>query len=397
MFNFTLHSFGLDISDFSMKLVELKRSGSKSTLQAWNKINVPEGLIQKGEIKNTSSVLKLISKLLKSSHGRLSTRYVTASLPETKTFIKVIELPFGSEDILKAVKEELPHHIPLPSEELYFDWEILSSPQEGSRKVLIGAAPKTIVSSYTEILKKAGLTPTALEIEAQAITRALIKPQASLSKEKQSTSSLFKKRSKSLTFSRKIFTKLPWVARYSKKVRDKSKEKSGNLKEKAKVILDLGASRASLILYDLGTIQFVTSLPISGEKITQEIALRFKLKKEEAEKAKIICGLHPKKCKGALRSILEATLSDLVSEIKKALLFYETHFSEGNEVKEIILCGGGANLLNIENFLSKKLNLSTLKGDPLMNLNKNFPKTLEIPKREILSFTTAIGLALRDV
>ena len=81
----------------------------------------------------------------------------------------------------------------------------------------------------------------------------------------------------------------------------------------------------------------------------------------------------------------------------KYINFYQGHVSheyfpsEGN-IEKVILCGGGANLKKLPDFLSKELKIPVETGNPLINIKKNgYTSLLKNP----LAFTTAIGLALR--
>ena len=86
------YPFGLDISDLSLKLVQLNKSRNKISIQALGKTDLPEGLIVDGEIKNQEEVVKMIRKLIsKPKYGRVSSDSVVVCLPETKTFVKLIE------------------------------------------------------------------------------------------------------------------------------------------------------------------------------------------------------------------------------------------------------------------------------------------------------------------
>ena len=44
------YPFGLDISDFNLKIAQLKKVRDKIKLQALGRYNLPAGVIQKGEI-----------------------------------------------------------------------------------------------------------------------------------------------------------------------------------------------------------------------------------------------------------------------------------------------------------------------------------------------------------
>jgi Tfp pilus assembly PilM family ATPase len=93
-------------------------------------------------------------------------------------------------------------------------------------------------------------------------------------------------------------------------------------------------------------------------------------------------------------------LEDLAGQIKKYLNFYRDHSSfeyllENGKTEKISLCGGGAELKGLTDFMSKKLEIPVELGDPLTNFLLKKPKN--IINKDLVSFTTAIGLALRQV
>ncbi len=334
--------FGLDISDRALRLVQLRKNGNKIILRSYNDIAVPADIVNHGEIIQEDKLIKLLNQLVTSAKGgKINTRNIITVLPESKTFIKVIEIPSTDKENLPGViDEEIKNHIPLSRDEIYLDWQILNQTSD-SINVLIGAAPKNIVDSLTSTLEKGGLVPYIFEIEATAITRSLIKKDD----------------------------------------------------QKAKIIIDFGAVRTGLIIYDHSTIPFTVSLPISGNKITETIAKTLNLDIKDAEKAKIVCGLDSKKCEGALLKILLKSIEDLTRQINKAMVFYQTNFPKGNQISEVILCGGGANFSDIDKVLSEKLKIPVKIGNPFTNIARS--KKSIIPADKILSYTTAIGLALR--
>ncbi|MFA6410367.1 MAG: type IV pilus assembly protein PilM [Candidatus Buchananbacteria bacterium] len=342
IFNLNKNIFGLDISDRALRLVQLKKQGKKNILVSYNDLEIPEKIIVGGEIKEEEELAKLISQLIKTVRGKkINSKEVITVLPESKTFIKVIQVKStGKENLPNLIKEEIKNHIPLSADEIYLDWQILGQPNEMTN-LLIGAAPRAIVDSYYSAIEKAGLIPYVFEIEADAIMRSLT-----------------------------------------------TKDDSAT-----KMIIDLGAVRTGLIIYDHKTVQFTASLSISGIKITETIANTLNLNPKEAEKAKIICGLNPQKCEGALLKILLKPIDDLIAQIEKTITIYQSNFPESNPISKIILCGGGANLSNIDKILSEKLKLPVEIGNPLINISET--KKIFIPTKNILSYSTAIGLALR--
>jgi type IV pilus assembly protein PilM len=217
--------------------------------------------------------------------------------------------------------------------------------------LLINVMPKSVVDSYVSCFKAAGLIPVVLELESQSITRALMK--------------------KDVSASRIIF-------------------------------LDMGIASTNLIIYSGSSIRFTCSLPISSLQLTDAIVKKYGIPFKDAEDLKIKYGLSGEKegtysAKEAITPLLE----DMVSQIKKYIGFYRDYVASeyaekgGDNIEKIVLCGGGANLKQLPEFLSKELKVYVEMGNPFINIippkrNKNY-----IPYKKALSFTTVLGLALR--
>ena len=350
--------FGLDISNLSLKLISLKKKGKQIHLASHNQIKVPKGCFIDGEIKEKEKIIKLIKELIKKAQGeKIKTPYIISTIPEAKTFIKLIEVSTKDGKVdPKIIKEELKLHIPLSIEETYFDWQKIT-PREDKMKILVTVIPKKFVDDYFSLLKEAGLKPLVFEPESAAICRALIK-------ERSSEEGLI------------------------------VKERSS---EEGLIVFDIGATRSSIIIFDQGTIQFTMTLPVSGEKITKTIAEKLKISLEEAEKVKVTCRFDEKKCKEKLKEALYPVMENLVKKIQEAQSFYkEDHLPPNHrKITRVLLCGGGANFKEIEKVLSEKLNLKVEKADPLWQIT--ISKNLYTSQSEALTYTTAIGLALRGI
>ena len=232
--------------------------------------------------------------------------------------------------------------------DLYLDWQHLEDPRNvpvgKPMTVTIGAAPKTIIDGYSSALEAAGLIPVAFEIEAQAIVRSIIP----------------------IEEIREI--------------------------DHAIGVVDFGATRSSFIVYDRG--QFTVSIPLSGDAVTRRIAEELGVDLEEAERTKRQCGVDAHRCGVKLWKIMEPFLTEMAERILDAINFYRDHFSGGRDLKEIILCGGGANMARIDELLSDLTKTSVRKADPWVNID---PGRSPLPPEIILSSTTAVGLALRQI
>lgn len=344
-------SFGLDISDLTLRLIQFKKRRDHISLHSFSQIKVPPELITEGEIINIDSVAELIKKLIQSARPhRPLTKAVVASLPERKSFIKVIQLPRVPENEIEGLlKDKLVQEIPLSLKEAYLDWQVIENEKSNSDEigVAVAATPKIVVDSCVMVLEKAGLTPIALEIESQAIVRSLI-------------------------------------------------EKPNSL-QTAVFIIDIGLERSSFIIFDRNSIQFTSSTTsFAGKLMTDLIAQKLKLSYPEAEKAKILCGLDPKRGKGSTRKILLPLVDTLTEKIRETDVFYREHFPAGHDIKVIILTGGGSKTKNLNQVLAMKLDKQVQIGNPLVNISDQ-KSISDFNKENIASYTTSIGLALREI
>ncbi len=367
-------AFGLDISDLSLKIVSFEKKRGKLKLSSFGEKEVKPGIIIGGLVTKESELAENIIKAVESVKGRkIKTKYVVVSLPEEKAFFQVIQVPvMEKEDLKSAIIYEAENYIPMPVEKVYLDFQVIPS-KENSKclNVLISAIPKNTVDSYLTSLKLAGLKPIALEVESLAIARSLIKDEPTI---------------------------------------------------EPTLIIDLGATRTSFIIFSNHSLRFTSSISVSSIDFTKIIAKSLEIGVAEAERLKIKYGLEKgvklnnessasvkfkKETKvGKERNkIFEAlipALVDLTQQIKKHLRYYQSHTSrpqagfEEKGVSKILLCGGGSSLKGLPELLSQELKIPVELGNPWANISLKEKRgksnlSLENPLR----YTTAIGLGIR--
>jgi len=409
--NFNLQAFGLDLSDLSFKLAAIReQSYGKHELTAWNKLAVPEGVIDQGIIKIPEKAIEILIRLRQEAKGQVPSDFAIISLPESQTFLKVLHLEKQSGDnddfLDKMIREELPKEIPLPLGNLHYDYIILNN-NSTFWEVLLGAARRDVILEYTEILKEAGIKPLAIEIEAQSIVRSLIKEvslQPKLGFNLNSLLTKFKvnfKKNKENQVKSSILNpffigknKDSVSTNKSKLPKEVSESLSFESSKKPVLLVDLGETRTGLVIYHQGVVQFTRSLELSGREITLAIAEKLKLSSDKAEQAKIICGLDPKKCKGQMLPLMRGWVERLGNELQETVSYYMSERVESPDFEKVILCGGGAALAGLAEKLQKKLSISVEVGNPLINFNKPRDEDLIIPVKSLSSLATALGLAL---
>ncbi len=346
-------TFGLDISDLSLKVVKLKKRGKVFSLASFGEQDINHGIIKAGEIRDEAALIKAIKKVLAETKGeKIRTRYVVASLPEEKAFLQIIQLPkMPEQDLRSAVIYEAENYIPLPIEEVYLDFQIVPPVINNLDyfDILITALPRKTIDSYLNCLKKTGLIPRVLEIESLAIARALVKNEVS-----------------------------PFPI----------------------LLIDLGKTRANFIIFSGYSLRISSSVPIPFQTFDAIISDKLAIDSKKAKQLKIKQGLENKK----ILEVLNPFLIDLTKQIRKYLDYYQTHTSHehllknGKSVKSVLLSGGGANLKGLTDFLSFEFKIPVQVGNPWVNiLPEPLKKVPELSFTDSLRYTAALGLALRGI
>lgn len=333
----------IDISDTIIRLASLERSGRGWKLPIRAEIPVPVGLIVDGDVKRPPEVSQLLRSLVYAAGTQQQN--VTFALPERHTFVKLISL--SGDPGLKfddSVREAMTQHIPYNLDEVY--WDAVRTNQRdshGQLQVLIGAAPRTTVDEYLEIFNQAGLHVEDAEIESMAVTRALFGQQPT---------------------------------------------------NDARIVIDLGRTRSTLILIDHGLVQFSSTLRYAGRELNRFIADELHISDEQAERSKTLFGLDPKRGKGLLRKVLAPHIDAIAKGVADVEAFFEEHFIDHRPITTIHVTGSGALLRNIDVELRERLEQEVIVQpswifDQLLAADRHLPVDLGF------THTTVLGLALR--
>ena len=340
--------FGLDLSDLSVKLIKFENNGVEEKIVSYGCVSLPVGAVSDGEIKKKEQIVVAIKKLFETSGPKkIKTKKVICSLPETKAFLRIISIPkMNDNEIGEAVKWEMEANIPLPLEQVYYDWQIVTealTTEKNKINLLVVAVSKTTVDETIEVIEMAGLEVVGLEIESIAQSRSLL-----------------------------------CCDDYKKTV----------------LIVDIGDRRTSFSISKEGVPCFTSSVPLSGQSLSDVIAKGMGISFEEAEKIKLTHGIGCDPKNDSLFKLVEPVLESFSQEIERSINFYLSGLGYSKNIDKIIICGGGANTKGIVPYLSKKLGREIQPGNPWSNVNLG-KKLPIIEKSQSLQYSTAIGLALK--
>lgn len=339
-----MNLFGLDIGSHSLKVAQVERRGKTANLIAFGSTATPPpGLLSESE-----SDLTAVAEAIKRLHqdAKISTKNVAVALPEDQVFTRVVTTPkLSDEELRAALKWEAERFIPIPLEEVSYDYQVVGQTKEDQREkleILIVAAPKRLIEKITKILKVADLTPVSLETEVVALSRSLIVPDSEVS-----------------------------------------------------ILVDLGARATDIAIVEGGQVVFSRSTATGGEAFTRAIATGLGMEKAQAEEYKKAYGVDPKKLEGKVQSAIGPILEVIVKEIEKAIRFYQSN--KKKPINRIILAGGTAGLPEVVSLLAQKLSLEIQVGNPFVRLEKDEKVLAKIPAGIAPLYAVAIGLALKEV
>jgi len=351
VFSYSRAPLGLDLSDLSVKIVQLEQFGKHQGVRAYGTKAIPSGMINDGEIVDLSGVAKSVQEAIATAQGNtINSKKVFCSLPEVKAFLRIVDMPrMKKEEMSEAIKWKMEENIPLGIDQVYFDWQILDTNFSGKRgrvSVLVVAVAKPTVDSFIEVLEGIGLEVVGMEIESIAQVRSLLPEK--------------------------------------------------NTKKETTLIVDIGDRRTSLLFAVNGIICFTSGMSVSSQMLTEAIIRHFNFTQERAEELKIQKGIGSFIRKDTLFQAVAPVLENLISQIETSKHFFLTGLGYATKIDRVILCGGGSNTRGLSVFLTKRLGISVERGNPWTNiyLGKSIPP---IPNERSIQYSTAIGLALQGL
>lgn len=338
-------SFGLDISDESLKFVELITTKNGTKVGRYGERAIPPGVIESGKIKDPKQMEEILLTLRKEA----GVKSVRVSLPEEQVYLFQLRLEkTGLKNVREGIELALEEHVPIPAQDAIFDYDLVKEDAQ-SLEVQVATIPQNIIENYLLIFERSQMLVQSFELEAQAISRAVIK------------------KSDLETY----------------------------------MIVDFGKKRTGIFIVSSGIVMFTSTLDVGGVTLNEVIQKSFKTSPEEAEKMKQQYGLQRNVANKEIFSVLLNSVSVLRDEIVKHFLYWHTHKDEEGKnnppIKKIILCGGDSNLIGLADYISVSMKAPVQMADVWTNITNTGDYIPEMNFRQALSFATALGLALGDL
>ncbi len=350
------HFLGVDLGASGVKLVELVNDGNHARLMTYGYANLSKD-DSRSLFEDPARASALLKKVVQAA--KVTTKRTVAALPISSVFSSMISVQKGKPaEMQKAIQIQATKLLPMPLEDVVLDTKMIDANRDGAEqsevegekgwmRVLITAAPKTLVSKYTAIFKQAGLELTALETETFAHIRSLI-----------------------------------------------GKDRSTIL------LIDSGIERTNLAVIEKGIPFLTRSIASGGYGVTEMIAKTLGVPFEQAESMKQdIRALQGISQGEDLSSILDVLVKPILDEVTYTFQLWKDEAKRTRttgRIDKIILTGGGTLLPGFAEFLTKRTNVNAYLGDPwarVITPDKMRPLLDEIGSR----FSVSIGCALREM
>ncbi len=348
---FPTKMIGIDIGTASVKIAEISRWGGGNTLENYGEIasesfyqNTNESNKQGNYSLSNAFLAKVIRGVL--DEAKIKNRAAIFSIPDFFTFCTSFDMPpMSAKEIPDAIRYNASQYITLPISEVTLDWHVTPVVKGGkniSQRVFLVAVPNQVVAQYQSIAKEAGLELHALEAEAMGIARVLARDTL-----------------------------------------------SGRSSRKILCIVDIGIQSSTINIVDRGALKKSYSFNFNSGQLARVVASSLSLDKEAAESLKNKEGLmYPRQ---DVVKALYLLLDPLLIEIKSVCAEFAQ--TEGEQVQEIYLTGGTANLPGLKEYFKESLK----KEVSVPNCFSGFlyPPILEDTLRSMSPrFCAAVGVAL---
>ena len=346
---------GLDIGNSYIKVMEFEgETLEDAKLSNYWIEQIPSSIQNDGKLDNVEALAKIIKNIWKK--GGFTSKHVAVALPNSNIIYKKVISPiFDEDDSMNIQMENLMRDNLISGvsmEEIKMDYAVLGENKSNSAEadiMLVGARNENI-DERIAIVESAGLIPLILDVEQYAYQNML----------------------------RLI--------------------KGDAFNDKNYVLLDCSANLLRMMVFIKGEFYSEETRVIGGNNLTREVSANIGVEMEDAEKLK------RNRTGDETYEIVEKTfLNNYVNEFISMFQFFISSRSI-DEIDEIILTGGTANIPGIENVFKQALhtnNETRVKSDPyvakpLNDINKSDKIDLKSLEKEQSSLFLVTSLAVRQ-
>ncbi|MEN6317781.1 MAG: type IV pilus assembly protein PilM [Syntrophaceae bacterium] len=341
---------GLDIGSSSIKLAEIEGTSQGYILNRFSQIPLAKGVIVEGVPVEEQELAIQIKELFKQSGCKR--KGIVSSLSGHSVIIKKVNFPSMEENELRfLIKDEAGKYLPFDDmDAVSYDFQIIGENEFNPNQmdVIIVAAKKDIVTSYTDAIEQAGFLPVIMDVDSFALETM-----------------------------------------YEENYEFEENELA--------VLINIGASITNINVLKGGASIFTRDFTLAGNSITEALQQKLGVPFEEAERIKIEGSGGDDSAEKELRENLLYYAEPICSEIERSIDYFRSTYG-GEYIKHVLLSGGSSKIPGLVNDLTQRLSVEAEIANPFKKIGYN-QKALDQATIEDIAPIAAvgIGLALRKV
>ena len=313
---------GIDIGSHSIKIAEIEDTTRGMILKNFGVIELPQDAIVEGSIREMEVVSAALQNLLQNL--KIKNKNAALSISGYSVIVKKITIPSKEEkDLEGSIQGEAEQYIPFDINDVNLDFQVLptgkeeAGAEEAYMDVLLVAAKKDIVEECISLLHLTELNPVVLDIDAFAL---------------QNTFEI------------------------------SDHEQSG-----CHALVHIGAQHLTINVIKNDTSIFTRDSSYGGYQITSDIQKKLNISYEEAERIKLGAQAISVEQRPLIEDIFTSTVTKWGQEIKRALDFVATTFTD-IKVQDILLSGGSSLIPGFRKYLGIETGLKIEMFNPFSNL-----------------------------
>ena len=294
---------GLEIGNSNIKIIEVVKKGPTLIVKRFSLLPTPEDCIQNGVISDEERLRSVIQEELKKK--KYTSKKVVAIIQSNGIIIRNAIMDAYPDKVIRQLLEiKTQDYLPVETGQYQVDYRIMNTIEEEGHiknKLLLVAAPNTVILPVANLIKSLKLTPVLISIPSEALTNIFSSKKTMIYKE------------------------------------------TGNV-----LVLDIGSKSTTVTVIEEGEALLTRMINFGVASIDQSI------KEEE---------IGPQTGTGDLEELLTHIIRpqieyNIVSEIERILQFYYSSYN-GGLIKKIYLIGGGATIKGIREYMTEALNIPT--------------------------------------
>ncbi len=281
----------IDIGSSKIKAMVMDMTGDKPVLQAAGLTPTPANSIKNNMIINPEHIGAAIRSLIDANE--ISLEKAVVSIPGPTVFTKKVSTAYSSaKDLDTNIRFEAGNFIPHAVNDVYLDYQVLSTNGTSSMEVLLVAVKNEIVQSYIAAITEAGLEPAIADVDYFALENMfqLNYPESS---------------------------------------------------DQTVAIVDIGARFSSVSILQDGNSLFTGDVSVGGRLYTDALVETLGMEPAEAEDAKMGSSIEGYE-ESLVVETLDRTTEHIASELHRQLGFFWNAAGTDRAIESIFICGGAA-------------------------------------------------------